>query len=121
MLHEFKKVSQEKKGFRRLFSDEMFDLFIWYNKMGGSIIGFQIVYMFGKSKKAFTWESEKGYMHSNIDGWDGSGYKITPLLVRDGVFDKNEMLKILETELCEIEKPIRDLVLDKIRQYPNLR
>ena len=68
-LKEFSKVRQEKEGYRRLFADDYFDLYIWYDsKEKMSKIGFQLVY--GKKSKAITW-SQGSLNHNKIEdeGW----------------------------------------------------
>jgi len=118
MLKEFKAVRQDNKGFKRLFCDEKYDLFVWYDKKGGSIVGFQILYMKEADQKAFTWVQEEGYLHNTVDGWDSSYFNETPILVPDGIFSKNLLLPDFENEMGNIEIEIKDFVLKKLREYP---
>jgi len=118
MLIEFEKVRQEKNCFRRLFCSKNFDLYIWYNKKGGNIIGFKIVYMNDNVQKAFTWEIERGYMNNTVEGWDSSRFNKTPILIPDGIFCKNKLIFNIEKEMDNIEKEIKELVLQKIAEFP---
>jgi hypothetical protein len=44
MLKEFPNLRQQGEGFRRLFTDPQFDLYVWYASREGAVIGFQLVY-----------------------------------------------------------------------------
>jgi len=118
MLNEFKTVRQDKNGFKRFFCSEKYDLYVWYDKEGGSIVGFQILYMKDADQKAFTWVKEEGYLHNTVDGWDSSYFNETPILVPDGVFCKNLVLSDIEKEMENIEKEIKEFVLKKLIEYP---
>ena len=57
MLTEFKAVRQiPKDGFRRWFTDQDFDLFVWYeDESKTNIVGFQLCYNKRGNQKALTW------------------------------------------------------------------
>jgi hypothetical protein len=117
MLSEYENVRQEKKNHRRLFRDDKYNLYVWYEKKNGKILGFQIIYNLEDIQKAFTYEEDNGYYHNEVDGWDNTAYKGTPLLVQDGKFGKNEMYKIMKHELANIETDLRAYILNKILEY----
>ena len=119
MLHEFEKVGQIPGCYRRLFTDEYFDLFIWYNKKGGKIIGFQLCYDKDHNFRALTWEPDRGCIHTRIDeGESLAGRpKKTPILVQDGIFDKEKIAENFRRSSTLIESDIADLVFAKILEY----
>jgi hypothetical protein len=88
MLREIRDVKQipgEPK--RRWFSDENFDLIVWFEPED-QIIGFQLCYDKGSEQKALTWLKDDGYQHSRIDGGDNPGkMKASPVLEANGHFD----------------------------------
>ena len=92
MLQEFPTVRQEEGTFRRLFSDENFDLYLWYRSRWGRLIGYQLCYDKGENYHCLTWTRDSGYSHEAVDdgesGGAGGGYKGTPILIPDGVLDK---------------------------------
>jgi hypothetical protein len=78
---------------RRWFVDGNLELIIWLGE-GDRIVGFQLCYVKEKVPKALTWQEDKGFLHSGIDDGDLQGYvKPTPILIRDGVFDKKAVEK----------------------------
>lgn len=116
MLKEFIHVRQEKKGNRRLFSDEDIDLYIWYDKSKKNIRGFQLVY--GKKHddmKAFTWEKDKGSSHARVDdeGW----YNPTPVLAGESIFKQDMIAESFKEKSKALDKRITRLVLKKISEY----
>ncbi len=92
MLQEFSTVRQEQVGFRRLFSDEHFDLYLWFRSRRGRLTGYQLCYDKGSDYHCLTWTRDTGYRHEAVDdgesGGAGGGYKGTPILVSDRAFDK---------------------------------
>lgn len=118
MLKEFHRLRQDRSGFRRLFEKEGFDLYVWYDRQGGRITGFQLVYFAGSDQKAFTWTDAGGYSHNTVDGWDSTRFNKTPLLVMDGAFARDHILAAIEDDLHSIEPAVGQLVLEKIRQFP---
>lgn len=118
MLKEFSKVRQEPSSYRRLFCDENYDLYVWYDSPDGRLLGFQLVYFDDGCQKALTWTESEGYRHNAVDGWDSSRFNKTPLLVPDGTFSPPTMLHRLTPLLEEVDTEIRLLVLDRIRNAP---
>jgi len=117
MLKEYKKIRQEEKTFRRLFTDDFFDLYIWYPDEGkASIVGFQLVYRSGIEKKALTWTGRTGFFHTKIDEGDKKVNQ-SPILVQDGVFEYENVAAELEMRIGSIDGDIRKYVLEKIREY----
>jgi hypothetical protein len=116
-LKEFENVRQDRTGFKRLFVDEQFDLYVWYNEKKGSITGFQLVYDKWVGAKAFTWNKGRGYRHNKIDGYDKPGSFETPILVRNGYFETKGISKQILEHSKDIEKEIVELVVRSIVEY----
>jgi hypothetical protein len=114
---EFENVRQDKTGFKRLFVDEQFDLYVWYAGRNGSMTGFQLVYDKWASAKAFTWIQNQGYRHNRIDGYDTPGSFETPILVRNGYFETKGIVKKFLEHSSGIEQEIVDLVVHSIMNY----
>jgi hypothetical protein len=111
MLKEFPNLRQGDKGYRRLFYDEDFDLYIWYEAEGRSAVGFQLVYFVGEEQKAFTWESEGNSDHMTVDGWDSNRSNLTPFLVADGQADFSYLYGEMKKRMDETDRAIKEMVL----------
>jgi hypothetical protein len=117
MLVEYKKVSQKEKGIiRRWFEDYFFDLIIWYNEKNEKI-GFQLCYDVNGKEKAITMKGEY-YIHNRVDQGDElPGMNMTPVLVQDGVFKKDEILERFIKESKKIDIDIVNYVIEGIQKY----
>jgi hypothetical protein len=120
-MKEFERVRQDRNGYKRLFADEVFDLYVWYTKKKGSITGFQLVYEKWTNPRAFTWIEGKGYRHDRIDGYDSNRWNLTPFLVADGRLDKNSIAERFLEHSRSIDKEIVALVYGTLLQYDPLR
>lgn len=120
MLIEVKDVRQfEGKAFRRWFCDENIDLIVWYGPEK-DITGFQLCYKKDGSEKALTWKEGAGFSHDGIDGGEDRpplSYKMTPVLVPDGVMDAKDILALFEKESGEIDPLISSFVRRRILDY----
>ncbi len=116
-MQEFERVRQDKEGFKRLFTDDKFDLYVWYTKKHGSVTGFQLVYDKCANLKAFTWIKDKGYCHNRINGYDSNRWNLTPILVADGYFDRKSIANRFLEHSKRIEKEIVELVFRTIMDY----
>ena len=120
MLTEFAGLSQEKKGFRRLFTDEYFDLYLWYEREGGALSGFQLCYDRSRDPHSLTCAAGGSCVHTRIDDGEGEGamhYKGSPILVSDGVFEKNRVYDRFALASHTLDPAIRTLILDAIQTY----
>lgn len=118
MLREFSDLRQDTEGHRRLFSDETFDLYLWYDRVGGKIVGFQLCYDKGENEHALTWIEGKGYLHSRIDDGESSVREnLTPVLARDGFFDRHGVAERFREASREIERGIAELVYRRILAF----
>jgi hypothetical protein len=124
MLVEYRNVRQiGGEGYRRWFSDDYFDLIVWYegtrhNHRG--INGFQLCYDRTGYERALTWQRGRGFSHEKVDpGEEGRlGLKSTPILVADGVFDPGAIAERFREASRGMDPQIVDLVLDRLAQYP---
>ena len=69
-----------------------------------------------KESKALTWHKNEGFLHSGID--DGDLWKATPILVPDGVFDKEIIERRFASSSATLPEEIADFVKRKLAQFP---
>lgn len=122
MLYEVKNVRQHKnEGLRRWFTDKDFDLIIWYDYNNKNIDGFQLCYDKNNYERALTWiRADNIFFHNKIDDGEIPGtVKQTPILVADGLFDKNKIAEEFKVKSNEIDKKIAKFVYKKILEYFN--
>ena len=120
MLFERSHIRQiEGEGYRRWFSDEYFDLIVWYESSElRTITGFQLCYDKERGERALTWRSNRGYTHDRIDdGETVPGPKRTPVLMPDGAFERAPIVERLEREGSRIDQEVVRFVTQKIEQY----
>ncbi|MEY4807775.1 MAG: hypothetical protein RLZZ206_2164 [Cyanobacteriota bacterium] len=120
MLKESKNTSQiPNEYFWRWFCDDNIDLIVWYDP-DDSIIGFQLCYNKFVDEHALTWFRGKGFSHNKVDDGEGPDvrFKMSPILIPDGVFDKNTLLTLFENESKDIDQEIVELVTEMIKKYP---
>ena len=119
MLREIKNPKQYKnEGFRRWFTDDYFDLIIWYLDDKTTITGFQLTYDKEHNERALTWRSSGSYMHTGVD--DGEiygGYKMSPILVADGSFDKSRITDKFLKAAAELDQDIVSFVHQRLLKY----
>lgn len=122
MLVEIPKVRQiEDEGFRRWFTDDYFDLIVWYSEPKdpkGEIVGFQLCYDKFRKERALTWRKGDEYIHSQIDSGElPYSSKMTPVLLADGIFDKKSIADRFRECSENIDPEITRIVLEKIACY----
>ncbi len=101
---------------RKWISDDFFDLILWYQH--DAITGFQLCYDKSGDERALTWYSNGQFTHHRIDGGeDKPTVNRSPVLVPDGVFPKEKILKEFNARSCSLAPEIRDFVLGKLHQY----
>ncbi|MBD3305737.1 hypothetical protein GF339_05090 [candidate division KSB3 bacterium] len=120
MLQEYTQVRQiEGEGKRRWFSDEYFDLIVWYDSDETQITGFQLCYDIGHAPRAFTWQQDTGSTHHRID--DGENrpgkFKATPVLVPDGRFAAETIAHRFQQASRQISPALAQFIYAKILQY----
>ncbi len=120
MLQEVTQTQQfSGEPFRRWFSDSMFDLIVWYAP-DNKISGFQLCYNKRADEHALTWNKDTGFSHNKIDdGESRSGrHKITPVLVPDGTFNKDNVLALFQEESKALDSDLVEIVTKTIKKYP---
>ena len=116
MLKEYKTVSQEKTGWRRLFSDENFDLYVWYDQPAGQIVGLQLVELHGaESHKALTWERGKKSYYAGV-ATEGP-YNPSPILVINGAFQHDQIFQRFCAADAGLPSDIRQLARQMIENH----
>jgi hypothetical protein len=123
MLHEVQGARQVRgEGFRRWYTDQYFDLIVWYEgaDAAGPIAGFQLCYDKNSRERALTWRKGTGFTHEKVDDGEGGralGAKMTPILVPDGIFDAAAVAKRLAEHTAEIDSRVASFVLEAIEGY----
>ena len=114
MLREVPTSALPGEPRRRWFTDETFDLIVWF-AADGTISTFQLCYDRRHNERALTWTKDDGLSHHRIDdGEVGPDKNQAPILVADGAFPRDERLRHLVNEAAEIDAWIRALVVEKI-------
>ncbi len=121
MLREIKDVRQisgEPK--RRWFHDNDFDLVVWFDIDGG-ISGFQLCYKKDENQYALTWHDDGEYRHNIVDDGEKTPgkYKASPILIDNGMFHGEKIVKRFVNASRNLEKKIADFVYEKMILYPD--
>lgn len=119
MLSEIRNARQvEGEGFRRWFTDEYFDLIVWYGN-DRRLIGFQLCYDKQERERALTWTREHGFQHNRIDSGEVPGHsKMTPIIIADGAFNRDPVGERFRQASANIDPVIAAFVSDTMRNYP---
>lgn len=108
--------------FRRWFSDDNFDLFVWYNPEE-TIYGFELTYDKAGCGKAIRWFVDSGFSHYRVDDGDQSSFSFDIPILRLITEGGSEMAQVLSRfEASDEEMPIHItmLVQSKLREYGRL-
>ena len=119
MLYEVNGIKQIKdEHVCRWFMDDYFDLFVWF-KSRGDIYGFQLCYNKNFNERALNWWEKSGFSHLKVDDGENmsGGFKMTPILVADGIFDYENVIDKFKKESKEIDLYIRKFILKKLNSY----
>ncbi|MES2923835.1 MAG: hypothetical protein V4819_19935 [Verrucomicrobiota bacterium] len=104
---------------RRWFSDEYFDLIVWYESED-QIHGFQLCYDKTGRERALTWSRGRGFQHTAVDSGESMPTaNRTPVLVADGAFPFEQVRREFTTRSSLLAAEIRELVLVHVRDYEN--
>ena len=103
---------------RRWFSDEYFDLIVWYEE-DGSFYGFQLCYDLEKKPRALTWTNRHGYHHAGIDTGENTygGGKESPVLTADGLFDAPSVGALFEKAAAGLPHEVAAFVKRKVKEF----
>ena len=104
---------------RRWFSDDYFDLIVWYERED-RIHGFQLCYDKTGRERALTWNRERGFLHTAVDSGEAMPTaNRSPILVADGAFPFEQVRSEFTTRSSLLPAEVRELVLDRVRDYEN--
>ncbi len=119
MLSEIRNARQvQGEGFRRWFSDDYFDLIVWYAD-SGALVGFQLCYDKKHRERALTWTVDHGFQHNRIDSGEVPGHvKMAPVIVADGDFDAARVARRFAEASTGMDPEIARFVRDAVGGYP---
>ena len=119
MLAEFQNVRQiPREGHRRWFTDNNFDLIVWYDDES-RLTGFQLCYDKTGHERALTWTVAHGFQHNKIDAGEIPGHtKMTPVIVADGEFNAGPIAELFRRESSAIDPAVSRFVYSAVRGYP---
>jgi hypothetical protein len=105
------------EGRRRWFTDDYFDLIVWYGEEEHPI-GFQLCYDKGDHERALTWTRAHGYQHDRVDSGEIPGHsKMTPIIVADGAFDREPVARRFGAESLRIDREVAAFVIEKLNRF----
>jgi hypothetical protein len=123
MIREVQGARQiRSEGFRRWFTDQYFDLIVWYEGVDAQspIAGFQLCYDKAAKERALTWRRDRGFTHEKVDDgeWGRTlSAKMTPILVPDGLFDASAITRQLREHSTEMDPGVATFVLTTLAGY----
>lgn len=120
-MREFPNVRQEPNSFRRLFTGEGLDLYVWYESDHETIRGFELVYPMGGRKKSIIWRRGKGYRHSSVDEGERHHYKRAPIHTPDGVFKNETVARYFAKVSQELPRLERAVVYKRLLAFEEKR
>ena len=124
MLIERRNVRQiAAEGFRRWFSDEYFDLIVWYAREAQAdstadvIAGFQLCYDKRGQERALSWRREGGFSHDLIDAGEIPGQaNMSPVLDPGGELPE-AVVKRFRFNSPKVGLSLQNLVCTKLSEY----
>jgi len=120
MMTEVRDVRQNPgEYFRRWFSDDSFDLFVWYMP-GQTIHGFELSYSNDSGEKAIRLFADKGFSHYAVDSGDQHSSSFSSPILRAVPTDKSEMACLLSAYQASnqaLPLDLATLVQNKLREY----
>jgi hypothetical protein len=115
MLHE---AAHEREPNRRWFSDEDFDLIVWFAD-AVTIAAIQLCYDKSGAERAVTWSAGRGYGHFRVELGEESPFRNqTPIFVTDGPFHRERILPAFAQAAAGLDPAIRCFVLTRLREFP---
>ena len=118
MLSEITTSQSPNEPHRRWFSDEDFDLVIWFDDLG-AIAAFQLCYDRSKVERALVW-STGGFRHYRVDTGESTPLRnLTPILVSDGEFSKDRVIAAFLEAGNALDPTIRSFVAQRLQECPS--
>jgi hypothetical protein len=118
VLQEVSATQVEHEPSRRWFTDEDFDLVVWFSDPD-SIVGFQLSYDRRGAEQAVTWTTDRGWEHFRVDAGEETPKKnLTPILVSGGSFPREQVVVGFAESSGAIDPAVRAFVLQRLREAP---
>jgi hypothetical protein len=117
-MHEILPPRKESEGARRRwFQDDYFDLYVWQDK-AGSVSAFQLCYDRRANERSLRWSPALGFSHDGVDiPEDKPGRAMSALLVVDGVFPAQLVMKRFAETAEGLPEDLRKLVDKRLKEY----
>jgi hypothetical protein len=117
MLTNKSKESGDHDLDRHWFSDEYFDLIVWYES-GNHVHGFQLCYDKPGRERALTWTRGRGFVHTVVDSGESTPTENrTPILIADGAFPALQVRREFICRSASLPTDICELVLALINEF----
>lgn len=117
MLSEYVNVRQVPGGYRKLYCDDAFDLWVWYEKVDGELLGFQLVILSQLAQDTvFTWMNDKGSIYTGLLD-EGHRYKKTRFLSVNGSMDKQKVIGDFCLRCLNLPMDLQLLVRKELESY----
>jgi len=116
-------IARAREQHRRWFSDDDFDLFVWFDGRG-AISWFELCYDRSHVERALTWTPTRGYEHWRVSTGDAAGmeYDMTPILVPDdSEFPKDRIIATFVEAATTLEPTVRSFVLQRLHEVTGER
>ena len=116
MLREIVTGQAAREPRRRWFSNDDFDLVVWFDDVGG-ITGFQLCYDRSRVERALTWTATDGYRHFRVDAGEATPLKnLTPILTSGGEFARDRVIAGFVEAADGIDPTIRSFVIQRLQE-----
>lgn len=119
MLIEAKEIVQRQgEPRKRWFMSSYFDLIVWLDKEH-TVRSFELCYGKPDTEKVLCWSEEKGYSHLKVDDGEAEPlkYKMTPIYVPDGLFDKHSVIERFMHESVDMDGKLRDSIIVRLADF----
>ena len=102
--------------FRRCFTDDNFDLVVWYGP-DDAVVGFELCYDRAKDEKAVRWLGGEGLSHFRVDTGEqlAPGNRSAMLVDRDGEFEADRVIACFEAAADGLPVEVAAVVKSKLR------
>jgi len=108
----------EREPNRRWFSDDDFDLIVWFSE-AATIVAIQLCYDKSGTERAVTWSRPRGHEHFRVDDGEHSPLRNeTPLLVANGPFRTDRLVEMFLRASVTLEPAIRSFVVARLLEIP---
>ena len=120
MFREISGVKQiPSEPFRRWFSCESMDLFVWTDELG-EVVSYQLSYDKPHPEKALSWSIERGFSHDDVDDGSRPGrHPGSPILVADSEFAARRVLAMFQANANQLENDLQKFIVSGISRHFN--